>query len=49
MKNYGSKGELHRKLKQWEEAEACYLNSTEIRYTYEAWLKLAQMKERRES
>ena len=43
------KGELHRKLKQWEEAEACYLNSTEIRYTHgEAWLKLAQMKERRE-
>ncbi|MDG1545726.1 MAG: tetratricopeptide repeat protein [Candidatus Poseidoniia archaeon] len=43
------KGELHRKLKQWEDAEACYLNSTEIRYTYgEAWLKLAQMKERRE-
>jgi len=43
------KGELHRKLKQWEEAENCYLNSTEIRYTHgEAWLKLAQMKERRE-
>ena len=43
------KGELHRKLKQWEEAEACYLNATEIRYTYgEAWLKLAQMKERRD-
>jgi len=43
------KGELHRKLKQWEEAEGCYRNSTEIRYTHgEAWLKLAQMKERRE-
>ena len=41
------KGELHRKLKQWEEAESCYLNSTEIQYTHgEAWLKLAQMKER---
>ena len=43
------KGELHRKLKQWEEAENCYRNSTEIRYTHgEAWLKLAQIKERRE-
>ena len=43
------KGELHRKLKQWEEAESCYLNSTEIQYTHgEAWLKLAQMKERME-
>ena len=43
------KGELHRKLKQWEDAESCYLNSTEIQYTHgEAWLKLAQMKERME-
>ena len=43
------KGELHRKLKQWIEAEDCYQNSTEIRYTYgDSWLRLAQTKERLE-
>ncbi|MEO2180308.1 MAG: tetratricopeptide repeat protein [Candidatus Poseidoniia archaeon] len=41
------KGELHRKLKQWEEAEICFQNATEIDYTFsEAWLKLSQTKER---
>ena len=43
------KGELHRKLKHWEEAEECFHNSTEISYVFgEAWLKLSQMKERLE-
>ena len=41
------KGELHRKLKQWEEAELCFQNATEIDYTFgEAWLRLSQTKER---
>ena len=41
------KGELHRKLKQWEDAEICFQNATEIDYTFgEAWLKLSQTKER---
>jgi len=41
------KGELHRKLKQWEESEICFQNATEIDYTFsEAWLKLSQTKER---
>jgi superkiller protein 3 len=43
------KGELHRKLKQWEDAEKCFQTSTEIKYTYgESWLRLAQTKERLE-
>ena len=42
-------GELHRKLKQWEDAEKCFQTSTEIKYTYgESWLRLAQTKERLE-
>ena len=48
-KSYGMKKVNYIVSKQWEEAEACYLNATEIRYTYgEAWLKLAQIKERRD-
>jgi len=43
------KGDLHRKLKQWNESEACFQNATEIDYTFgKAWLKLAQTKERLE-
>ena len=43
------KGDLHRKLRQWDEAEECFQNATEIRYTYgDAWLRLAQAKERLE-
>ena len=43
------KGDLHRKLKQWIEAELCFQNATEIEYTHgSAWLKLAQTKERLE-
>lgn len=44
------KGELHRKLKQWEEAEICFQNATEINYTFgDAWLRLSQTKERLEN
>ena len=43
------KGDLHRKLKQWEDAEICFQNATEINYNFgRAWLKLAQTKERLE-
>ena len=43
------KGNLHRKLKQWNEAEKCFQCATEISYTFgDAWLKLAQTKERLE-
>ena len=43
------KGDLHRKLKQWGDAEICFQNATEINYNFgRAWLKLAQTKERLE-
>ena len=43
------KGNLHRKLKQLNEAEHCFQSATEISYTFgDAWLKLAQTKERLE-
>ena len=43
------KGDLHRKLKQWEDAEICFQNATEINYNFgRARLKLAQTKERLE-
>ncbi len=43
------KGNLHRKLRQWGEAEECFQNSTEIRYTFgDAWLRLGQIRERLE-
>ena len=40
------KGDLHRKLKQYKDAEKCFQNATEINYNFgKAWLKLAQTKE----
>ena len=43
------KGNLHRKLRQWDDAEECFQNSTEISYTFgDAWLRLGQIKERLE-